>query len=125
EAILTNRLDAHTETSKAIRPAFRTTKEKILNQLVCGFLKLIRSSMKINAPLMQIRDVVGHIERAFHIVRDNDACHPETCLQSADHPIDAVSDHWVQAGCRFIVQNAGWTPNDCARQADTLFHSAA
>ena len=61
-------------------PAVRSAEKKILNEWVAGLLKLIRRSVKIDPPFVQVGDSVGHIKRAFHVVGDNHARHSKALL---------------------------------------------
>src|SRR5262245_20154276 len=121
EAIQTNRHDSLAKKSNAIRPAVRTPKKKILNQLIRRFLQLTWSSIEINAPLMQIRDAVGHIECALHIVRDNEACDSEVCLQSTDQMVNAIGGYRIEPRDRLVVLDDCGLQNDSARKTVSLF----
>jgi hypothetical protein len=88
---------------ESIAPSFGSAEQEILNERIRRLLKLTRSSVKIDAAFMQVRNSVGYIERAFHIVGDNDAGHSKALLQPADQSIDAVGYHRIKTGGRLIV----------------------
>src|SRR4029453_2671604 len=106
------------------RALFRAPEQEILNKRVGRTLKITRCPVKINASLMQISNPVGYIERAFHIVSDDDTGHSKALLQPANQSVDAVCHYRIEPRCRFIIQHAGGTANDGARQPHSLFHSA-
>ena len=74
---------------------------------------------------MQVGNVVGDIERALHVVRHDHAGDVIALLEPADEPIDAVRDDRIETGSGLVVENARGLIDDCAGQADALFHSAA
>src|SRR2546421_10112249 len=69
-----------------VRPA----KQKILKKLIGRLPDLFRRPLEVNLPFMQIRDPVGDMKGVLHVVRNNDAGHTKTLLQSADQSIDGI-----------------------------------
>src|SRR5438477_4635196 len=110
---------------ESIAPAVGSAKQEILNEWIGRLLKLTGSAVKINAPFVQVRDPVSHIERAFHVVRNHDAGHSKTLLQPPDQSIDAVRHNRIKPCRRLIVQNARRATNDGACEAYSFFHSTA
>src|SRR6202035_2245987 len=104
--------------ARSIAPGFRATEEEILYKRVRRLLKVTRSPVKINAALMQIRDPVGDIEGALHVMRNHDAGDSKAAWQAADQFIDAISDNGIKASRRLVVQHARGATNDCAREAN-------
>jgi hypothetical protein len=78
-------------------------KQKILNEWITRLLKLTRGSVKIDAPFVQVRDPIGDVESAFHIVGNHDASHSETLLQPPDQSIDAICNNRVKPRRRLVV----------------------
>ena len=66
--------------SKSIAPTVGSSEHKILQNRIARLLKLIGRSIEINSTLVQVGNMIGDIERAFHVVRDNDACHSQPLL---------------------------------------------
>jgi hypothetical protein len=62
--------------------------------------------MKINAALVQIGHTVGYIERALHIVSNNNAGDSKSLLQATNQSIDAVRNNGIKPRGRLIVENA-------------------
>ena len=61
--------------------------------------------MKIDAAFVQVRDPIGYVECAFHIVGDHDAGHSKALLQPADQSIDTVRHNRIKPCRRLIVQS--------------------
>lgn len=59
--------------------------------------------MKVNAAFVEVRNVIGDMKGALHIVRHDNAGDMIPLLQPADETIDAVRDNWVQASGRLII----------------------
>ena len=66
--------------SKSIAPTVGSSEHKILQNRIARLLKLIGRSIEINSTLVQVGNMIGDIERAFHVVRDHDACHSQPLL---------------------------------------------
>src|SRR5207247_9417694 len=74
---------------------------------------------------MQVGNVIGDVERTFHVVRDDNAGHPKALLQPVNQAIDTVRDYRIKARCRLIVQYARGPANDGACETNSLLHSTA
>src|SRR5438477_10224564 len=74
---------------------------------------------------MQVGNVIGDIERTFHVVRDDNAGHPKALLQPVNQAIDTVRDYRIKTRCRLIVQYARGPANDGACETNSLLHSTA
>jgi hypothetical protein len=88
---------------KSIAFAVGSPEQKILNEGIIRLLKLSRSSVKIDAAFMQIRDPICYIERALHVMGDHDAGHSKALLQPADQSVDAVRDNRIKPCRRLII----------------------
>src|ERR1017187_10251047 len=85
---------------------FGTSKEKILQKRIGRLLQIDWRAVKIDPAFMEIRDVIGHMKRAFHIVGHDDAGYAEALLQAADQAVDTVRNHGIKARGRLVIENA-------------------
>src|SRR5438445_5726702 len=79
---------------------------------------------EVHPPFVQVAEAIAHEEGAVDVVGDDHRGHPQSRLEAADQLVDGARGHRVEAGRRFVVQDALRVHRDRPGERHPLLHAA-